>query len=370
MRMSPTDLADITGELYTYLINGQSPASNWTALFRRGERVRLRFINAASMTFFDVRIPGLRMTVVQADGNNIVPVSVEEFRMGPAETYDVLVEPGDSPAYTIFAQAQDRTGYARGTLAVREGASAPVPPLDPRPIRTMVDMGMGGMDATGGTAMGDTAPKQTTGGGMAGMAMGDAAPKPPPVSGAMPGMEMGEKRPDTGPPLRVSPGAVEVDNVAAEPIDRLCDPGIGLAGNGRRVLTYCDLRALKPNFDTRAPSREVVLHLTGNMDRYMWGFDGKKWSEAPEPIHLRFGERVRFVLINDTMMEHPIHLHGMWSVLENGQGAYAPLKHTVVVKGGERLSYLVTADAPGKWAYHCHLFYHMDTGMLRVVAVA
>ena len=388
MRMSPTDLADVTGDLYTYLVNGQSPASNWTALFRPGERVRLRFINAASMTFFDVRIPGLKMTVVQADGNNIVPVEVEEFRMGPAETYDVLVTPGSRPAYTIFAQAQDRTGYARGTLAVQQGASAPVPPTDPRPTRTMLDMGMGGMEGMAG--MGAASPKPPPSSGMAGMPIGDpgkpasgtmpgmtmagmdmsgSSPKPA-ADSAMAGIAMSEKPLDTGPPLRTSPGKVGVDNVADDPIDRLGDPGIGLTDNGRRVLTYKDLRALKPNRDTRPPSREIVLHLTGNMDRYMWGFDGKKWSEAPEPIALKFGERVRFVLINDTMMEHPIHLHGMWSELDNGNGAQNPLKHTVIVKGGEKLSYLVTADALGKWAYHCHLFYHLDAGMLRVVAVA
>ncbi len=378
MRMSPSDLADITGELYTYLINGRSPATNWTGLFRPGERVRLRFINAASMTFFDVRIPGLRMSVVQADGNNVVPVDVEEFRMGPAETYDVIVEPGNRPAYTIFAQALDRTGYARGTLAVRDGLTADVPPMDPRPIRTMVEMGMGGMEGMAG--MSAASPK-AAGGGMGSMPMSASAGKPA-AGGSMPGMDMGSPAPipagggmverqlDTGPPLRVGPGKVEVDNIAKNPTDRLGDPGIGLAGNGRRVLTYRDLRALKPNADTRPPSREIVLHLTGNMDRYMWGFDGKKWSEAPDPIPLKFGERVRFVLINDTMMEHPIHLHGMWSELDNGNGAQNPLKHTVIVKGGERLSYLVTADAPGKWAYHCHLFYHLDSGMLRVVAVA
>jgi CopA family copper-resistance protein len=388
MRMSPTDLADVTGDLYTYLVNGRSPASNWTALFRPGERVRLRFINAASMTFFDVRIPGLKMTVVQADGDNVVPVEVDEFRMGPAETYDVLVIPSGRPAYTIFAQAQDRTGYARGTLAVQQGASAPVPPLDPRPIRTMVDMGMGGMEgmagmgaaspkpagaAMGGMTMADPR-KPAAGDAMPGMAMADmdmgGAPPKPVAGGAMAGTAMSEKPLDTGPPLRTSPGRVEVDNLADNPIDRLGDPGIGLNNNGRRVLTYRDLRALKPNPDTRPPSREVVLHLTGNMDRYMWGFDGKKYSEAPEPIALKFGERVRFVLINDTMMEHPIHLHGMFSELDNGNGAYSPLKHTVIVKGGEKLSYLVTANAPGKWAYHCHLFYHLDAGMLRVVAVA
>jgi CopA family copper-resistance protein len=375
MRMSPSDLADITGELYTYLVNGRSPATNWTGRFRPGERVRLRFINAASMTFFDVRIPGMRMSVVQADGNNVVPVDVEEFRMGPAETYDVIVEPGNRPAYTIFAQALDRTGYARGTLAVRDGLAADVPPMDPRPIRTMVEMGMGGMAGMG-------AASSKPGGGGIGSLPTDGIAKKPATGGAMPGMDMGspapmpangedaERQPDTGPPLRVGPGKVEVDNIAEDPTDRLGDPGIGLAGNGRRVLTYRDLRALKPNPDNRSPSREIVLHLTGNMERYMWGFDGKKWSESPDPIPLKFGERVRFVLINDTMMEHPIHLHGMWSQLDNGNGARNPRKHTVIVKGGEKLSYFVTADAPGKWAYHCHLFYHLDAGMLRVVAVA
>ena len=335
MRMSPTDLADVTGGLYTYLVNGQSPASNWVALFKPGERVRLRFINGATMTFFDVRIPGLRMTVVQADGNNVAPVVVDELRMGVAETYDVIVEPGAGPAYTIFAQALDRTGYARATLATREGGSAPVPPMDPRPIRTMVDMGM--------------APA------MAGMAM---PPSTKPATSGMAGMAMGPKM------------GVGVDNVAMEPVDRLGDPGIGLGDAGRRVLNYKDLRALAPSKDPRPPTREIVLHLTGNMDRYMWGFDGRKYSEAPEPIRLALNERVRFVLINDTMMEHPIHLHGMFTELDNGQGAFCPLKHTVIVKGGERLSYLLTADAPGNWAYHCHLLFHMDTGMLRVVSVA
>ena len=334
MRMSPTDLADITGGLYTYLVNGQSPAANWTALFQPGERVRLRFINGATMTFFDVRIPGLRMTIVQADGNNVSPVVVDEFRIGVAETYDVIVEPGAGPAYTIFAQALDRTGFARATLATRDGVSAPVPPMDRRPIRTMVNMGMAA--------------------NMEGMAM----PAAPPAAGGMAGMAMGPKL------------GVGVDNVAMEPIDRLGDPGIGLGGVGRRVLNYKDLRALVRSRDQRPPSREIVLHLTGNMDRYMWGFDGKKYSEAPDPIRLALNERVRFVLINDTMMEHPIHLHGMFTELENGQGAFCPLKHTVIVKGGERLSYVLTADAPGNWAYHCHLLFHMDTGMLRVVSVA
>ena len=375
MRMSPTDLADVTGSHYTYLVNGQSPATNWTGLFRPGERVRLRFINGAAMTFFDVRIPGLRMTVVAADGSNVSPVVVDEFRFGPAETYDVIVEPGASAAYTVFAQAQDRTGFARGTLAVRDGVSAPVPAMDPRPIRTMVEMGMGGMAGTAGAGKpGDAMPGMTMGtasappaptgkvsSGMGGMAMG-AAPVPPSSGRGMGGMDT-----DGG---RVRSMGVGVDNVAMDPIDRLGDPGVGLGGTGRRVLTYRDLRALEPFKDRRPPSREITLHLTGNMDRYMWGFDGKKFSEAPDPIRLALNERVRFVLVNDTMMEHPIHLHGLIMQLDNGNGAFSPLMHTIVVKGGERLSYLVTADNPGKWEYHCHLAYHMDTGMLRVVSVA
>ncbi len=347
MRMSPTDLADVTGSHYTYLVNGQSPATNWTGLFRPGERVRLRFINGAAMSFFDVRIPGLRMTVVAADGSNVTPVEIDEFRFGPAETYDVIVALGSSPAYTIFAQAQDRTGFARGTLAIRDGLAAPVPGMDPRPIRTMVEMGMGGMAA--GTAS-DAMP---------GMTM---APTPQPAGTGMGGMDT-----DGG---RVRSMGVGVDNVAADPRNRLDDPGVGLAGYGRRVLTYQDLRALIPFKDQRPPSREITLHLTGNMDRYMWGFDGKKYSEAPDPIRLALNERVRFVLINDTMMEHPIHLHGLIMQLDNGNGARSPLMHTIVVKGGEKLSYLVSADNPGNWAFHCHLAYHMDTGMLRVVSVA
>lgn len=376
MRMSPTDLADVTGSHYTYLVNGQSPAANWTGLFRPGERVRLRFINGSAMTFFDVRIPGLRMTVVAAHGNNVTPVVVDEFRFGSAEVYDVIVEPGASPAYTIFAQAQDRTGFARGTLAVHDGASAPVPAMDPRPIRTMVEMGMGGAGEAGkgmpGMTMGADATPATPassgkgmagmdGGGMDGMAMG-AAPMPPPSGKGMGGLDT-----DGG---RVRSMGVEVDNVAMNPTNRLNDPGIGLAGYGRKVLTYRDLRALVPFKDRRPPSREITLHLTGNMDRYMWGFDGKKYSEAPAPIRLALNERIRFVLVNDTMMEHPIHLHGLYMQLDNGNGALSPLLHTIVVKGGERLSYLVTADNPGKWAYHCHLAYHMDSGMLRVVEVS
>ena len=352
MRMSPTDILDVSGATYTYLINGQAPGANWTALFRPGERVRLRFINGSSMSIFDVRIDGLPMTVVQADGNDVAPVTVDEFRISVAETYDVIVRPTADRAYTIFAQAEDRSGFARGTLAPRPGMAAAIPPLDPRPMRTMADMGMGSMD------MGKASMPGMDHGSMPGMdhaAMGH---------GTM--SEMSAMQPD--PAAQKLAGSVGVDNVAMMPTERLQSAGEGFPP-GRRVLTYADLRALKPSSDTRPPTHEITLHLTGNMERFIWGFDGKKFSEAG-PIELKLGDRVRFVLINDTMMEHPIHLHGLWSELENGHGEFRPYKHTINVKPGERLSYLVTADAPGRWAFHCHLLYHMETGMFREVHVA
>jgi CopA family copper-resistance protein len=396
MRMSPTDILDVTGATYTYLVNGQSPTANWTALFRPGERVRLRFINGSSMSIFDVRIPGLAMTVVQSDGNDVEPVAVDEFRIGTAETYDVIVQPGADRAFTIFAQAEDRSGFARGTLAPRAGMAGDVPPLDPRPMRSMADMGMGNM---GGMNMG---------GGMAGMEHETKKPAAVPDMpgmdhGSMPemkgmdmsggmnmsgmtgmdhssvprmkGMDMsGTVKADAGgmslgAPAEAPKPGVEVDNVAMMPQERLGEAGDGLDNNGRRVLRYTDLRALKRGDDQRPPSREITLHLTGNMQRFIWGFNGRKFSEA-EPIKLERGERVRFVLINDTMMEHPIHLHGLWSELDNGQGEFRPYKHTILVKPGERLSYLVTADEPGRWAYHCHLLYHMEMGMFREVHVS
>ena len=328
MRMSPTDILDVSGATYTYLLNGQPPARNWTALFRPGERVRLRFINGSTMSIFDVRVDGLQMSIVQADGNEVVPVMVDEFRIGVAETYDVIVQPTADRAYTIFVQSEDRTGYARETLAPRAGMEAAIPPMDPRPLRTMTDMGMGMQ------------------------------------RGSMPDMSsMG-----AGAEAKKLAGAVGVDNVAEMPTERLNRAGEGFPPD-RRVLTYADLRAIRPGNDPRPPSRDITLHLTGNMERFIWGFDGKKFSEA-EPIVLQRGERVRFVLINDSMMEHPIHLHGLWSELENGHGAYRPYKHTINVKPGEKLSYLVTADVPGRWAYHCHLLYHMELGMFREVRVS
>jgi CopA family copper-resistance protein len=386
MNMSPTDILDVSGAAYTYLMNGATPAANWTALFNAGERVRLRFINGSSMSIFDVRIPGLPMTVVQADGNDVDPVTIDEFRISVAETYDVIVAPQAARAYTIFVQSEDRTGYARGTLAPALGMAAPIPPMDPRPQLTMVDMGMGAMNSTPGMT-----------GDMAGMDM-DESPGSEPGSmrtpaaapnrsqtgagrdfGATPFPQPNPNTPLEGPLAMATPSrppepialqvGPEVDNVAQSPSERLGDPGIGLSDNGRRVLTYADLRARYRGADPRPPEREIELHLTGNMQRFIWGFDGHKFSEA-EPLRLRLGERVRIILVNDTMMAHPIHLHGLWSELENGHGDRRPYKHTINVKPGERLSYRVSADTPGRWAYHCHLLYHMESGMFREVVVA
>ena len=367
MRMSPTDILDVSGATYTYLMNGQPPAANWTALFRPGERVRLRFIDAGAMSIFDVRIPGLPMTVVQTDGNDIVPVTVDEFRIAPGETYDVIVHPAEARAFTIFAQAQDRTGFARGTIAPRAGLSAAIPAMDPRPMRTMADMGMehgamghGGMsDAGSGNSMAGMDHSSMPGMQHGNMPATNAAPPGP---GAMADMPQ-----DTG-AARLE-GRVGVDNVAMVPKSRLSEPGDGLDGNGRRVLLLTDLRSPKRGNDPRPATREIVMHLTGNMERFMWSFDGTKFSDAA-PIMLWLGERVRFTLINDTMMDHPMHMHGVWSELENGQTDYRPYKHTILVKPAERLSFLVSADEPGRWAFHCHLLYHMELGMMREVRIS
>jgi CopA family copper-resistance protein len=354
MRMDPTDLADITGHNFTFLMNGLAPESNWTGIFRPGERVRLRFINAAAVTFFDVRIPGLRMTVVQADGQYVKPVTVDEFRIGIAETYDVIVEPNESSAYTIFAETLDRSGYARGTLAPRAGMTAALPDRRKRVVRTMADMGMGGMagmaSGPGSTpkkpAMAADSPAPKTDAGMAGMSGDGAAVHGPDKHG--PGNSV----------------------VAMAPKNRLGEPGTGLDGMPWRVLVYNDLQSLEANYDRRAPEREIELHATGNMQRYMWSFDGKEYTKDMEPIRFNYGERLRFTWVNDTMMEHPLHLHGMFMELDNGQGANKPRKHTVILKPGEKLSVEITADAPGLWAFHCHVLYHMEVGMFRVVSVA
>jgi CopA family copper-resistance protein len=357
MRMMPTDLADVSGSTYTYLMNGTAPAGNWTGLFRPGERVRLRFVNGSSMTYFDVRLPGLKMTIVAADGQNVHPVTVDEFRIAVAETFDVIVEPSGQDAFTIVAQSMDRTGYARGTLAVREGLSAPVPELDPRPLLTMADMGHGGrgQDAAAPAVKPDDPHA------------GHAPPaQKPEAAGPHAGHDMAGVKMQTHPPSE--DGNPLVDMQTMTPTSRLDDPGIGLRDNGRRVLTYADLKSLFADPDGRDPGRTIELHLTGHMQRFVWSFDGLKFSEA-EPIRLTYGERLRIVLVNDTMMLHPIHLHGMWSDLENDDGGFHVRKHTLDMPPGTRRSYRVTADALGRWAYHCHLLYHMEAGMFREVRV-
>jgi len=381
MRMSDRDISDVTGYTYTFLMNGVTPADGWLGLFERGERVKLRFVNAAAMTFFDVRIPGLKMTVVAADGQYVEPVSVDEFRIGVAETYDVLVEPHDDRAYTIFAQAIDRSGYARGTLAPDASLNADVPELDPAPILSHGDMGMAmdhnmhGMDHgqsnTGGMdhSQHNMAGMDHSQHNMAGM---DHSQHDMAAMGQTRKVAMGSGRAGDGTAQPVSYDEVrmgpQVDMLADAAQYRLDDPGVGLRNNGRRVLTYADLFRLGSTDDPREPEREINLHLTGNMSRYMWSMNGIKFADA-EPLQLKYGERVRINLINDTMMNHPIHLHGMWSDMETGDSKKIPRKHTVIVQPGAMLSYLVTADAMGGWAYHCHLLYHMP-GMFRKVVVS
>jgi len=347
MRMNPTDISDVTGATYAYLMNGLDPGSNWTGLFRAGERVRLRFINAAAASYFDVRIPGLPMKVVQVSGQHVQPVETDEFRMAIAETYDVIVEPTADVAYTVFAEAMDRSGFARGTLAPREGMSGDLPVRRSRPLLTMADMGM---------AFGD----------MEGMNMGGA-------DADMPGMSMasGLRAAGTIAAAREHGSDGHGPGNAAVPMSvssRLHEPGLGLGMDRRRVLVYTDLRALEANPELKEPDREIELHLTGNMERFMWSIDGKTFSQV-EPIRVRLGERIRLTMINDTMMNHPMHLHGMWMELENDTGVSIPRVHTVNVKPAEKLSVLFSADAPGPWAFHCHILYHMDAGMFRVVEV-
>jgi CopA family copper-resistance protein len=380
MRMDPTDFADVTGYTFTYLMNGLSPAGNWTGLFRPGEKVRLRFINGASMTFSDVRIPGLEMTVVQVDGQNVQPVVVDEFRFGPAETYDVIVEPAADRAYTIFAETMDRSGYARGTLATQTGMNAEIPERRPRPLRTMEDMGMAMDGMHTGMDMSRLDADRNGGGLESGKSAhaGDQTSEHlqhDPGMQDMPTMPPGDHRRSKIPsadPVKHGPDHHGTGNqtVAEYSQNRMQEPGRGLEDSDRRVLLYTDLKSLAPYPDQREPGREIELHLTGHMQRYMWSFDGKKYSDAQEPIRFQYGERVRLTFVNDTMMEHPLHLHGMWMYLENGAGAYLPRKHTVVVKPAERVSVAISADAPGRWAFHCHLLLHMEAGMFRVVEVS
>lgn len=423
MRMDPTDIADLTGSNFTFLLNGRTALNPWTGIFQRGERVRVRFINAAATTHYDVRIPGLKMTVIEADGQHVRPVEVEEFRMGAAETYDVLVEPTEERPYTIFAETSDRSGYALGTLAPREGMRGPIPERRKRPLRTIADMGMGGHDMPGSTTGqpgGSEMNHQSHGGDHAEPASGavpsqspsehsaHAAGTPPPAQQSA-GHAAHGSHSAASKPVLANPHAAHTPSstpspehaghstaatisnsaghaghgdmampknifgpsnamMAMNPVSRAHEPGLGLGKDGWRVLNYRDLVGLHHR-PMPEPQREIVMNLTGNMERFIWGFDGKKFSEA-EPVRLRFGERVRITFINQTMMEHPLHLHGMFMELENGAAGLAPLKHTVIIKPGEKISVLVTADARGHWAFHCHLQYHMEAGMFRVFEVA
>ncbi len=353
MRMSPTDLADVSAYTYTYLMNGTAPAGNWTGLFSRGEKVRLRFINAASNSFFDVRIPGLKLRVVQNDGQDVEPVTVDEFRFGPGETLDAIVSPKDD-AYTIFAQSMDRSGYARGTLAVREGLSAQVPETDPVEWLTMRDM-MGEMDHGAHSGHGATATSGHAGHTGHVIHAGHAAPQL-----AMPSQRVRHARSELGP---------SVDMLVDMPRTNLDDPGIGLRNTGRHVLTYADLATVGGAMDPRGAEREIELHLTGNMERYTWSFDGLEFGSST-PVRFRYGERLRVILHNDTMMTHPMHMHGMWSELENPDGSFQARKHTIAVHPAQRISFLVDVDAMGRWAWHCHLMFHMHAGMFREIVVS
>lgn len=392
MRMTPTDIADITGSTYTYLLNGLPPAANWTGLFRAGERVRLRFINASAGTFFDVRIPGLEMTVVQVSGQNVQPVRTDEFRIEIAQTFDVIVQPtGDQP-YTIFTEAMDRSGYARGTLAPRAGMSAEIPRRRPRPTLSMMDMGMAmsagdhagmsmpGMDMSPNAKPESKGPVTTSpaaGHDMAAMADHNMSA----ASGGFTGVlrdgtivrSVNLREPGTIPEPVVHGGdthGVGSASPAMESRSRLHEPGAGLSEDGWRVLVYTDLKRLNAASDFGPPAREFELHLTGNMERYMWSINGIKFSDAPDPILLTHGERIRLTIVNDTMMAHPMHMHGMFMELENGHGAECPLIHTVNVKPAERVSLLITPMDAGSWAFHCHIMLHMEVGMFRVFRVS
>ena len=346
MRMDPTDISDVTGSTYSYLVNGQDTAANWTGLFKPGERVRLRIINAAAMTNFNFRIPGLALTVVAADGNLVQPVETDELQIAIAETYDLIVTPTEDKAYGVIAEALDRSGLVRGTLAPRMGLAGEVPPLRKRPLLTMRDMGMD----------------------MAGMDMGQNGEidLSKPANDSMAGHAMNMRDKSVAPQVKFGP---QVATISPSPIDRLADKPTGLEEADHRVLTYADLRSHSPNPDPRTPSRQVDVHLTANMERYMWSMDGVSSSQGAQPIAFRLGERVRVNLINDTMMPHPIHLHGHFFELVSGEPGHRVRKHTVNVLPGGKVAFDLTADAPGDWAFHCHMLLHMHAGMMRVVTV-
>ncbi len=350
MRMLKTDLSDVTG--YTFLVNGKTPQQNWTGAFSAGEKVRLRFINASAMSFFDVRIPNLKMTVVSADGQPVQPVAVDEFRIGAAETYDVIVEPKQAH-YQIEAESIDRSGFAIASLqrdTVAPPAQIEMPKARPRALLTMQDMGMDhgthaqmdmkDMDHSAHTAMNMSDMDHST----------------------HDSMKMGNMN-----EMHQQQMTSQHENVKSESVQGWVNASTPI---GHKALQYADLKSLTPQPDTRPAERELVIRLGGNMERYIWTINGKKFNET-EPFKVKYGERIRLKFVNDSMMAHPMHLHGMFMQLENGQDpSNMPNKHTIIVPPGKTVTTLLTADELGEWAIHCHLLYHMAAGMMNKLIVA
>ncbi|NAR57225.1 multicopper oxidase domain-containing protein [Acinetobacter haemolyticus] len=413
MRMLKTDMSDVTK--YTFLMNGKTPEQNWIGNFKTGEKVRLRFINASAMSFFDVRIPNLKMTVVSADGQPVKPVPVDEFRIGTAETYDVIVEPKQSN-YQIEAESIDRSGFSVGSL--HDENTPPInqikmPKSRPRSLLTMEDMGMGhdmssmaGMDHDMSSMKGMNHDMSSMKGmdhdmsSMKGMDHDMSSMKGMDHDmSSMTGMDhdmssMKDMNHDMSSMkgMNHDMSSMKVMNhdmssmkgmnhdmpmnsaTVKSASDKNDNTVFGWANAstpvGQKALQYSDLQSLNPQPDTRAPEREMEIRLGGNMERYIWTINGKKFNET-EPFKVKYGERIRLKFVNDSMMAHPMHLHGMFMQLENGQDpSNMPNKHTIIVPPGKTVTTLLTADELGEWAIHCHLLYHMAAGMMNKLIVA
>jgi CopA family copper-resistance protein len=379
MRMLKTDLSDVTG--YTFLVNGQTPQQNWTGAFKTGEKIRLRFINASAMSFFDVRIPNLKMTVVSADGQPVQPVPVDEFRIGTAETYDVVVEPKQQH-YQIEAESIDRSGFAIASLQNSMTANTQkvqIPKARPRALLTMEDMGMD-HSAHGQMEMSNMDQSASAPMNMAGMdhSAHGQMDKPQMDYSAHGQMEMGNMDQSASAPMNMDgmDHSQHQSTVASDKGNINTVQGWANAATpaGQKALSYADLKSLQPQPESysRPAERELVIRLGGTMERYIWTIDGKKFSDPDfEPLKVRYGERIRLKFVNDSMMAHPMHLHGMFMQLENGQAPQdMPNKHTVIVPPGKTVTALLTADEIGEWAIHCHLLYHMSAGMMSKLIVA
>ncbi|XYS41797.1 copper resistance system multicopper oxidase [Acinetobacter baumannii] len=399
MRMLKTDMSDVTG--YTFLVNGKTPQQNWTGNFKAGDKVRLRFINASAMSFFDVRIPNLKMTVVSADGQPVKPVAIDEFRIGTAETYDVIVEPKQAN-YQIEAESIDRSGFAIGTLHdenTQAVGPVQIPASRPRALLTMDDMGMshgGKSDQHAGHQMNmqhdmsampemkketsqanhdhtmmkmdhDMKDMSSDGHDHSMMHMKHDISAMPEMNQDMQTMSSSEHDHAMKNMNHEMPAQSENKSKKDEPVYGWANASTPA---GMKALQYSDLQSLTPQPDTRAPERELVIRLGGNMERYIWTINGKKFSDTT-PLQVKYGERIRLKFVNDSMMAHPMHLHGMFMQLENGQQAEnLPNKHTIIVPPGKTVTALLTADALGEWAIHCHLLYHMSAGMMNKLIVA